>query len=62
MFRLNATIKDTNWRLMAGGTSYRLGYLNGRIRAYEDEDDMKKLVVQAGNLKSKQKTKMKRLR
>lgn len=43
---VDTTLKDTNWRIMADGISYRLGYLNGRIRAYEGEDDMKKLVVQ----------------
>ena len=37
---------DTNWRLMSEGTSYRLGYLTGRLRAYESEDDLKKLVEQ----------------
>jgi hypothetical protein len=45
---------DTNWRLMSDGISYRLGYLNGRIRAYEQEEDIKKLVMQTRKLKSKQ--------
>ena len=46
-------LADTNWRLMSDGISYRLGYLNGRIRAYEYEDDLKKLVMQEQKLKSK---------
>ncbi len=43
---ISNTLKDTNWRLMSEGVSYRLGYLNGRLRAYESEEDMKKLVEQ----------------
>lgn len=38
------TLEPTNWRLMTDGIHYRLGYLNGRIRAYEREEDLKKLV------------------
>jgi hypothetical protein len=37
---------DTNWRLMSEGVSYRLGYLTGRLRAFESEEDLKKLVEQ----------------
>lgn len=37
---------DTNWRLMSEGVSYRLGYLSGRLRAYETEEDIKKVVEQ----------------
>jgi hypothetical protein len=37
-------LKATNWRLMSGGIFYRLGYLTGRLRAYEDEEELKKLV------------------
>ncbi len=45
---------NTNWRLMSDGISYRLGYLNGRLRAYENEEDLKKLVerdIKTGKLK-----------
>jgi hypothetical protein len=38
------TLENTNWRLMSDGISYRLGYLSGKIRAYEDEEDLFKLV------------------
>lgn len=38
------TLKDTNWRLMSEGIHYRLGYLNGRLRVYENEEDLLKLV------------------
>lgn len=45
---LRKTVKkalvQTNWRLMSDGISYRLGYLNGRIKAYEHDDDLIRLV------------------
>ncbi len=37
---------STNWRLMSEGVHYRLGYLNGKLRAYEREEDLKRLVEQ----------------
>lgn len=37
-------LSNTNWRLMTNGISYRLGYLNGRIRAYEREEDLINMV------------------
>jgi hypothetical protein len=46
-------LADTNWRLMSDGISYRLGYLNGRIRAYEREEDLKQLVMKDRKLKPK---------
>jgi hypothetical protein len=45
------TLEDTNWRLMGEGISYRLGYLNARLRAYEREEDLKRLVSKKKNLK-----------
>ena len=47
-------LEDTNWRLMSDGISYRLGYLNGRLRAYEREEDLKELVIKSKKLKPKQ--------
>ncbi len=38
-------LESTNWRLMSEGVHYRLGYLSGRLRAYEDKEDLLKLVV-----------------
>lgn len=38
-------LKSTNWRLMSDGVSYRLGYLQGRLRGVEGEDGLKKLVA-----------------
>jgi hypothetical protein len=37
------TLNETNWRLI-DGVSYRLGYLQGRLKGYEREEDMIKLV------------------
>ncbi|NCU29030.1 hypothetical protein EOM60_00260 [Candidatus Saccharibacteria bacterium] len=51
---VDSALEDTNWRLMSDGTSYRLGYLNGRVRAYESEEDLKKLAMRSKNLKPKQ--------
>lgn len=47
-------LSDTNWRLMSDGISYRLGYLNGRVKAYEGEEALKELVIKSGKLKPKQ--------
>lgn len=41
---VDQALLNTNWRLMRGGVSYRLGYLNGRLRAYEHEEDLIELV------------------
>ena len=51
---VDSALEDTNWRLMSDGISYRLGYLNGRLRAYESEEDLKKLAMKSSNLKAKQ--------
>ncbi|MDQ5981630.1 MAG: hypothetical protein QG570_380 [Patescibacteria group bacterium] len=37
------TLEKTNWRLMSEGTSYRLGYVYGRLKGYERDEDMAKL-------------------
>ncbi len=39
MLSPDGKMRETNWRLMSDGISYRLGYLNGRLRAYEGEED-----------------------
>lgn len=40
---IKKTLNDTNWRLTSG-VSYRLGYLQGRLKGYEQEEDLVKLV------------------
>lgn len=51
---VDSALSDTNWRLMSDGISYRLGYLNGRVKAYEGEEAMKELVIKSGKLKPNQ--------
>lgn len=47
-------LEDTNWRLMSDGINYRLGFLTGRLRAYEREEDLLGLVRnQPGKLSEK---------
>ncbi len=41
-------LKDTNWQLMSEGVNYRLGVLTGRLRVYEIEEDLLKLVKSKG--------------
>lgn len=53
---IKKTLQSTNWRLMTDGIHYRLGYLNGRVRAYEREEDLKKLATKDMNLQLKRKT------
>ena len=38
------TLEDTNWRLMSEGVTYRLGYVSGRLKGYEREEDLMKIV------------------
>ncbi len=37
-------LEETNWRLMSDGISYRLGVLMGRMRVYENEEELVKLL------------------
>lgn len=41
---IKKALENTNWRLMSDGISYRMGILTGRLRAYEREEDLLKLV------------------
>lgn len=50
---VDSALSDTKWRLKSDGISYRLGYLNGRVKAYEGEEAMKELVIKSGKLKDK---------
>lgn len=43
---IESILEDTNWRMMSAGVNYRLGFLTGSLRAYESEEDLKKLVEQ----------------
>ena len=44
---IRKTLNDTNWRLMSEGVSYRLGYLSGRLKGYEQESDLLQVVKSA---------------
>ncbi len=39
---IKSTLENTNWRLV-DGVSYRLGFLSGRLKGYEREEDLIKL-------------------
>lgn len=54
--RLEIPLEDTNWRLASSGISYRLGYLTGRLRAFEREEDMRQLVIKSRKLSEKKST------
>jgi len=50
---IRTALKKSNWRLMSDGINYRLGYLSGRLRAYDSEEDIKNLVMKTQELKTK---------
>lgn len=39
-----SSLENTNWRLMSEGVQYRLGIVSGRLKAYEQEDDLMELI------------------
>ena len=41
---IKKTLDGTNWRLMSDGLHYKLGYLSGRLKGYELEEDLLQLV------------------
>lgn len=41
---IKATLEGTNWRLMSEGVMFRLGYLTGKLKGYEREEDLIKIV------------------
>ena len=41
---INKTLENTNWRLMSDGINYRLGILTGRLKGYEREEDLIKII------------------
>lgn len=45
------TLEGTNWRLLTGSLSYRMGYLQGRLKGYEREEDLIKLFGQKKEVK-----------
>lgn len=41
---LKKTLEGTNWRLMSDGVNCRLGYLQGRLKGVEGEENLKKII------------------
>lgn len=41
---IRKALEDTNWRLMTDGPHYRLGYISGRLKGYEREEDLMEIV------------------
>lgn len=41
---IKLTLKNTNWRLMSDGVIYRAGFITGRFKCYESEEELLKLV------------------
>jgi hypothetical protein len=41
---LKRNLEATNWRLMSDGVSYRLGFLQGRLRGMEGEKKIKEVL------------------
>ena len=37
-------LEGTNWRLMTDGPHYRLGYISGRLKGYEREEDLMEII------------------
>ncbi|MEO6508676.1 MAG: hypothetical protein ABIO02_01875 [Patescibacteria group bacterium] len=52
---INTVLEDTNWRLILNSITYRLGYLEGRLKGYEQEEDMLKLAGKKDEVKPKSK-------
>jgi hypothetical protein len=51
--KLVACVLPTNWRLLNQEVSYRLGILTGTLKAYETDEDLKKIALQILKSKSK---------
>ncbi len=43
---MKKALDGSNWRLMSEGVSYRLGYLSGRLKGYEREEDLVRIIKQ----------------
>lgn len=41
---IESALINTNWRLMSEGISYRMGYVYGRLKGYEQDEDLMEIV------------------
>lgn len=46
---LNFALENLNWRLMSEGIEYRMGYLKGKLKGYENEDELAKFIKKRDN-------------
>lgn len=46
---INKLLENTNWRLMSTGIDYRMGYLTGRLKGYEKEEELAKYLKKRDN-------------
>lgn len=46
---IKKTLEGTNWRLMSEGVSYKLGFLNGRLRGASGEENLKEMITGEDN-------------
>ncbi|MDP2709403.1 MAG: hypothetical protein Q8O93_05190 [bacterium] len=42
---IKKALEGTNWRLMSDGISYKLGFLNGRLRGVSGEENLKEMIT-----------------
>lgn len=49
---LTFTLEKLNWRLMSEGIEYRMGYLKGRLKGYESDDELAKFIKKRDKKKS----------
>lgn len=52
---LKNSLKETNWRAPKDDLSYRLGFISGRLKGYENEEDLLKLFGREETKKPKSK-------
>lgn len=50
---LKEALQPTNWRLMSDGVQYRLGFLQGRLKGVEGEENLRKLLERDNKLSNK---------
>ncbi len=46
---LKLTLDNINWRLMSDGLEYRMGYLKGRLKGYESDEELAKFIKKRDN-------------
>lgn len=47
---IKKALSETNWRLMSEGIAYKLGYLSGRLKGFEEEEDLVLLLKQKNKI------------